>query len=84
MADTDRAQVETSLISNTLVPNGFDRAKAAQIASLLTLDNYPLNMDVAAIQRVANSMFQFGVDGKKLSQPYNMLNMIQPEPGMIR
>jgi len=47
-------------------------------------------MDVPTMQRVSDSMFQFGLEqnlpGMKqpLTQPYNMLNMIQPEPGMIR
>jgi len=85
VADTDRAQVEESLITNTLLPNGFSKPTSEQIASLLTLDTYPLTIDVPTLQRVADSMFQFGVDGPKaISQPYNMLNMIQPEPGMIR
>ena len=63
MADTDRAQVEQSLIKNTLLPDKFSLATSEQIASLLTLDTYPLAMDVPTIPRVANSMFQFGVDG---------------------
>ena len=85
VADTDRAQVEQSLITNTLLPNKFSLSASRQIASLLTLDTYPLTMDVSTIQRVADSMFQFGVDGSKsISKPYQMINMIQPEPGMIR
>jgi NitT/TauT family transport system substrate-binding protein len=90
VADTNRAQVEQSLITNTLVPTGTQLTKAQQIAALLTLDTYPLTMDVPTMQRVSDSMFQFGLEqglpGMKqpLTQPYNMLNMIQPEPGMIR
>jgi NitT/TauT family transport system substrate-binding protein len=84
VADTNRAQVESSLIKNTLLTNGFNLPQSQRIASLLTLDTYPLAMDVPTIQRVADSMFQFGVDGKNIGRAYNVMNMIQPEPGMIR
>ena len=47
------------------------------------IDNYPLTLDVPEIQRVSNSMCRFGLE-QGLSQPYNMVNMIQTEPGMIR
>ena len=40
-------------------------------------------MDVPTIQRVSDSMFQFGLEPAELG-PYLMTNMIQPEPGMIR
>src|SRR5258708_342693 len=61
LADTDRAQVESSLIKNTLLTNNFKQEAAQQIAALLTLDTYPLTMDVPTIQRVSDSMFQFGL-----------------------
>jgi NitT/TauT family transport system substrate-binding protein len=83
VADTDRAQVESSLIKHTLLTNNFTLPQSQQIASLITLDTYPLTMDVPTIQRVADSMFQFGVDGKTISKAYDMGNMIQPEPGLI-
>jgi len=82
-ADADRAQVETSLINNTLVPNKTPLAAAKQIAALLTINNYPLVIDVPELQRVSNSMMQFGLE-PGLAHPYNILNMIQAEPGMIR
>jgi NitT/TauT family transport system substrate-binding protein len=82
-ADTNRSQVESSLVSNTLVPNKTPLAAAKQIASLMTINNYPLTMDVPEIQRVSNSMFQFGLE-PGLAKPYALINMIQPEPGMIR
>jgi len=81
-ADVDRSQVEASLVAHTLVPNGTPQAVAQQIAALMTLDTYPLSMDVPTMQRVSNAMFEFGLE-PGLKQPYNILNMIQPEPGMI-
>jgi NitT/TauT family transport system substrate-binding protein len=82
-ADTDRAQVENSLVTNTLVPNKTPLAQAQQIAALMTINNYPLIMDVPELQRVSNSMFQFGLE-PGLSTPYNVSSMIQAEPGLIR
>jgi NitT/TauT family transport system substrate-binding protein len=81
-ADTDRAQVESSLIAHTLAPAGAQPASAQQIASLLTLDSYPLAMDVPELQRVSDVMFQFGLEAG-LAKPYPMIQMIQPEPGMV-
>ena len=50
------------------------------IAANMTLDTYPLSMDVPVMQRVPDAMYQFGV----LAQHYDIANMIQPEPGEIR
>jgi NitT/TauT family transport system substrate-binding protein len=83
VADTDRAQVESSLIKNTLLTNGFNSKQSQQIAALLTLDTYPLTMDIPTIQRVSDSMFQFGLE-PGLKTPYKMTNMIQPEPGTVQ
>ena len=83
VADTSRSEVENVLVKYTLVPNGMSQGEAAQIASLLTLDSYPLAMDVPTMQRVSDAMFEFGLE-PGYTQPYNMLNMIQPEPGMVR
>jgi hypothetical protein len=74
--------VETSLVNNTLVPNGTPKKAADQIAALMTLDTYPLTMDVPQMQRVSNSMFQFGLE-PTLKSPYQITKMIQPEPGEI-
>lgn len=82
-ADTDRSQVEASLVTHTLVPEGTPLKTAKQIAALMTLDTYPLTMDIPTMQRVSNAMFEFDLE-PGLKQPYNILNMIQPEPGMIR
>jgi hypothetical protein len=37
-------------------------------------------MDVPQLQRVADSMFEFGLT----ATPYPITKMIQPEPGLIR
>jgi NitT/TauT family transport system substrate-binding protein len=82
VADVNRAQVESSLVTNTLLPNKIPQAAADQIAALMTINTYPLTMDVSTMQRVSNAMFVFNMEpGYK--QPYNLLNMIQAEPGMI-
>ena len=81
-ADVDRSQVEASLVTNTLVPNGMSQTNAQQVAALMTLDTYPLSMDVPTMQRVSNAMFEFGLE-PGLKQPYNILSMVQSEPGMI-
>jgi NitT/TauT family transport system substrate-binding protein len=82
VADVNRAQVEAALVKETLLPNKIPPAAAAQIAALMTINTYPLTMNVATMQRVSTAMFLFDMEpGYK--QPYNLLNMIQPEPGMI-
>jgi NitT/TauT family transport system substrate-binding protein len=81
-ADVSRSQVEASLVAHTLVPNGMSPADAKQIAALMTLDTYPLSMDVPTMQRVSNAMFEFGLE-PGLTQPFNIRSMIQPEPAMI-
>ena len=72
VADTNRAAVEAALLKNDVAPS-------AEIAATMTLDTYPLAMDVPVMQRVADAMYEFGVIGK----PYRISNMIQPEPGII-
>jgi NitT/TauT family transport system substrate-binding protein len=83
VADVNRAQVETSLVSNTLVPNKIPLGAADQIAALMTINSYPLTMDVSTMQRVSNAMFEFNLEPGYKRLPYNLQNMIQPEPGMI-
>jgi NitT/TauT family transport system substrate-binding protein len=81
-ADTDRGQVESSLITNTLLPNNMHQDQASQIAALMTLNSYPLTMDVATMQRVSDTMFQFGLE-QGLKGPYKITSMIQWEPGTV-
>jgi NitT/TauT family transport system substrate-binding protein len=71
IADTDRSEVEKVLVKYTEVP--------ALVAANMTLDTYPLVMDVPVMQRVPDAMFQYHV----LGQPYKITDMIQPEPGEI-
>ena len=74
VADTNRAAVETALEKNT--------GTSQVIASTMTIDSYPLIMDVPTMQRVSDAMFEFGLmPGYK--QPYPITDMIQPEPGMV-
>lgn len=71
VADTDRAAVEATLVKHTGVTQ--------ELAATMTLDTYPLLMDVPVMQRVPDAMYEFGV----LHKPYNIKNMIQPEKGEI-
>jgi len=72
LADTNRAAVEAALVKNKVAPT-------AEIAATMTLDTYPLVMDVPVMQRVADAMYQFGL----ISKPYSIGKMIQPEPGEL-
>lgn len=72
VADTDRAAVEQALVRH----DGVTKV----VAATMTLDTYPLVMDVPVMQRVPDAMYEFGV----ISKPYNITNMIQPESGEIR
>jgi NitT/TauT family transport system substrate-binding protein len=71
LADSNRAAVEQALEKNTDTP--------PILADVMPIDTYPLTMDVPRMQRVANAMLQFGV----IKKPYNIIDMIQPEPGMV-
>jgi NitT/TauT family transport system substrate-binding protein len=72
VADSDRASVESALQKNT---QGLTPA----VAATMTVDTYPLVMDVPVMQRVADAMYEFGV----IDKPYDLKNMIEPEPGEI-
>jgi NitT/TauT family transport system substrate-binding protein len=71
IADTDRSEVEKVLVKYTEV--------SQLVAANMTLDTYPLAMDVPVMQRVPDAMFQFGV----LGAHYNITDMIQSEPGEV-
>jgi hypothetical protein len=52
------------------------------VADTMALDSYPLEIDVPQLQRVADSIFEFGLaPGTKA--PYQISRMIQSEPGLI-
>jgi len=73
IADTNRAAVEAALVKNKVAPT-------AEIAATMTLDTYPLAMDLPVMQRVSDAMYEFGL----ISKPYDIAKMIQPEPGEIK
>jgi NitT/TauT family transport system substrate-binding protein len=75
LADTDRAAVEAAMEKYTGI--------APIVAATMAIDSYPLAMDLPQLQRVPDSMFQYGLTpGAK--GPYQIINMIQPEPNMFR
>jgi NitT/TauT family transport system substrate-binding protein len=74
IADTNRAAVEQALEKHTGAPAG--------IAATMTIDTYPLVMDVPTMQRVSDAMFEFGLE-PGLKSAYPITSMIQPEPGEI-
>jgi NitT/TauT family transport system substrate-binding protein len=71
IADTNRGEVEKVLVNYTGV--------SQLVAANMTLDTYPLAMDVPVMQRVPDAMFQF----KVLGAHYNITDMIQSEPGEV-
>jgi len=80
VADTDRPAVESALMDKANLTAAF--AATPLQAATMTLDTYPLGMDVPSMQRVSDAMFEFGLESG-LKHPYQISNMIQPEPGEI-
>jgi NitT/TauT family transport system substrate-binding protein len=80
VADTDRAAVESALMDKGNLTAAF--AATPLQAATMTLDTYPLGMDVPSMQRVSDAMFEFGLE-QGLKHPYQITNMIQHEPGEI-
>lgn len=74
LADTDRSAVEAAL-------EKYMGIKPI-VADTMALDSYPLAIDVPQLQRVADSMFEFDLT-PRAKAPYQMSNMIQPEPGLV-
>jgi NitT/TauT family transport system substrate-binding protein len=74
LADTDRAAVEAAMEKYTGI--------TPLVADTMSIDNYPLQLDVPQLQRVPDSMFQYGLTPGAKS-PYQITNMIQPEPNLI-
>jgi NitT/TauT family transport system substrate-binding protein len=74
LADTDRQAVEQAMEKYTGIK--------PIVAATMAIDSYPLGIDVPQLQRVADSMFEFGLTpGAK--HPFKINGMIQSEPGMI-
>jgi NitT/TauT family transport system substrate-binding protein len=74
LGDTDRAAVEAAMEKYTSI--------TPLVADTMAIDSYPLAMDLPQLQRVPDSMFQYGLTPGAKS-PYQISNMIQPEPNMI-
>jgi NitT/TauT family transport system substrate-binding protein len=74
LADTDRQAVEQAMEKYTGIK--------PIVAATMAIDSYPLEIDVPQLQRVADSMFEFGLT-PGLTHPYKISGMIQPEPGII-
>ena len=74
LADTDRSAVESAMEKYTGI--------TPIIAATMAIDSYPLQLDVPQLQRVADSMFEFGLMGGATA-PYQIANMIQSEPGLV-
>ena len=75
LADTDRAAVEAAMEKYTGI--------TPLVADTMAIDSYPLEMDVPQLQRVPDSMFEYGLT-PGVKSPYQIINMIQPEPNLIR
>jgi NitT/TauT family transport system substrate-binding protein len=71
-AGSDRPAAERALVKHGVAPS-------AEIAATMTLDSYPLNMNVAAMQRVPDAMYESGL----ISGKYDIADMIQPESGEV-
>jgi NitT/TauT family transport system substrate-binding protein len=63
LADTDRTAVEQAMVSFIGV--------SKQTAAVTTIDDYPLSLDPARLQRIPDEMLRFGL----LSQPFNVTLM---------
>jgi NitT/TauT family transport system substrate-binding protein len=75
LADTDRAAVEAAMEKYTGIK--------PLVADTMAIDSYPLELDVPQLQRVPDSMFQYGLT-PGVKSPYQIINMIAPEPNLIR
>ena len=74
VADTDRAAVEHAMQRLAGLP--------PIVTDTMALDSYPTEMDVPQLQRVPDSMFQFGLT-PRAKAPYRIAAMIEPEPGLV-
>jgi NitT/TauT family transport system substrate-binding protein len=75
VADTDREAVESAMERYTGI--------TPLVADSMSIDSYPLTMDLPELQRVPDSMFQYGLT-PGVKSAYQIVNMVQPEPGLIR
>jgi NitT/TauT family transport system substrate-binding protein len=79
IADTDRGAVEKAFedIESTQkgVPSAAFGEVSPEIASVMTLNTYPIGIDKTRLQRVADVMQQFGL----LGSSFNVSSMIMPQ-----
>jgi NitT/TauT family transport system substrate-binding protein len=71
IADTDRSAVEKAFEGLGGAPEG---QVPSTIAAVMSLDTYPIGLDQARLQRVADVMYQFNL----LPTAYNMKNLLMP------
>jgi NitT/TauT family transport system substrate-binding protein len=75
LADTDREAVESAMEKYTGI--------TPLVADNMSIDSYPLAMDLPELQRVPDSMFQYGLTPGAKSA-YQIAKMVEPEPGLIK
>jgi NitT/TauT family transport system substrate-binding protein len=75
LADTDREAVESAMEKYTGI--------TPLVADNMSIDSYPLTMDLPELQRVPDSMFQYGLTPGAKSA-YQIAKMVEPEPGLIK
>jgi len=75
LADTDREAVESAMEKYAGI--------SPLVADNMSIDSYPLTMDLPELQRVPDSMYQYGLTPGAKSA-YQITKMVQPEPGLIR
>lgn len=80
VADTDRPAVESALMDTANLTKDF--AASPLQAATMSLDTYPLAMDIPVMQRVSDAMFEFGLE-RGLKRAYQIVDMVQPAPGEI-
>jgi NitT/TauT family transport system substrate-binding protein len=73
VAGSDRPATEKVLVKYGVAPS-------AEIAATMALDSYPVAMDVPVMQRVADSMYDFGL----ITRKYDIAGMIERESGQVR
>jgi NitT/TauT family transport system substrate-binding protein len=74
LADTDREAVESAMEKYTGI--------TPLVADNMSIDSYPLTMDLPELQRVPDSMLQYGLTPGAKSA-YQITKMVQPEAGLI-
>jgi NitT/TauT family transport system substrate-binding protein len=73
IADINRAAVEQAFTSINGQPGG---QVTPGVAAVMALDNYPVGISTARVQRVADAMLQFGL----LKSPFKASSLVMP-PG---